>query len=294
MERSGLTQRSLLGAAAVLLILWSAVLAGCGGGDGDETAFVPVAGADSAYCDTYRAYKAQELDGGGAYDQPNPAALRKWWNHYLIFEETMLRESPPEIRDEVAIKVSFIRTVMSPLLEKHDFDLKRLEREAAAEAALFVNPPPAVQKAEDAQHAYEARACGTQPSPPAADVVFKADRSTKPFCTALRAFNNELDKVASSRFDPDVLRTLVTGDRFSEALDGLDSTAPAAIAADVEADTRWFRTRWSDVVAKYDYDIRNIYLDATPEDLAVFNRTHPDVLEHTSRTTAYENQVCEG
>jgi hypothetical protein len=26
----------------------------------------------------------------------------------------------------------------------------------------------------------------------------------------------------------------------------------------------------------------------------VFNRTHPDVLEHTSRDTAYENQVCEG
>ena len=37
-----------------------------------------------------------------------------------------------------------------------------------------------------------------------------------------------------------------------------------------------------------------IYLDGTPEDLAVFNRTHPDVLEHTSRTTAYEEQVCEG
>ena len=222
MQRSGSTRRSLFGAAMVLLILGSAVLAGCGGGDGDETAFVPVAGADSVYCDTYRAYKAQEIDGGGAYDQPNPAALRKWWNDYLIFEETMLREAPPEIRDEVAIKVSFIRTVMSPLLEKYDFDLKRMEREAAAEAASFVNPPPDVQKAEDAQHAYEARTCGTEPSPPAADVVFKADGSSKPFCTALSAFNSELDKVASSRFDPDVLRTLVTGDRFSEVLDGLD------------------------------------------------------------------------
>ena len=90
-----------------------------------------------------------------------------------------------------------------------------------------------------------------------------------------------------------MLRTVVTGDRFSEALDGLDSTAPAEIAADVEADTEWFRTRWSDVVATYDYDIRGIYLDATPEDLAVFNRTHPDVLEHTSRDTAYEEQICD-
>jgi hypothetical protein len=65
------------------------------------------------------------------------------------------------------------------------------------------------------------------------------------------------------------------------------------LAADVEADTEWFRTRWSDVVAEYDYDVRNIYLEATPEDLAVFNRTHPDVLEHASRVTAYEEQVCE-
>ena len=108
----------------------------------------------------------------------------------------------------------------------------------------------------------------------------------------LSAFNGELDKVAASRFDPDVLRTFVTGDRFTEVLDGLDDTAPAEIAADVEADTEWLRTRWSDVLAEYDYDIRDIYLDATPEDLAVFNRTHPDVLEHTSRNTAYEEQVC--
>jgi len=62
---------------------------------------------------------------------------------------------------------------------------------------------------------------------------------------------------------------------------------------DVEADTG-FRTRWSDVVARYGYDLRGSYLDGTPEDLAVFNRTHPDVVEHASRTTAYEEQVCEG
>ena len=46
-------------------------------------------------------------------------------------------------------------------------------------------------------------------------------------------------------------------------------------------------------VSEYDYDIRSIYLEATPEDLAVFNRTHPDVLEHASRDTAYEDRVCE-
>ena len=90
------------------------------------------------------------------------------------------------------------------------------------------------------------------------------------------------------------MRALVTGDRFSEVLDGLDQTAPAEIAEDVRADTEWFRTRWSDVVARYDYDLRRIYLDATPEDLAVFNRTHPAVAEHASRDTAFEAQVCGG
>ncbi len=205
----------------------------------------------------------------------------------------MLHEAPPEIRDAVAVKVSGIRTLMTPLMEKYDFDGERMAREGTpTEQALFEEPPPAIQKAQEAQHAYEARTCGTEPSPPAANVVFEADASSKPFCTALGTFNGELEKVASSKFDPDVMRTLVTGDRFSEALDGLDRTAPAEIAADVKADTEWFRTRWSDVIAEYDYDIRGIYLHGTPEDLAVFNRTHPDVLEHTSRNTAYEEQVC--
>jgi hypothetical protein len=37
---------------------------------------------------------------------------------------------------------------------------------------------------------------------------------------------------------------------------------------------------------------RRIWLDATPEDRAVFSLTHPGVVEHASRTTAYEEQVC--
>jgi hypothetical protein len=206
----------------------------------------------------------------------------------------LLHEAPPEIRAQVETKVSGIRTLITPLLEKYDFDAKRLEREGtAAERALFESPPPDVRKAQDAQHAYEDRTCGTSPAPPAADVAFQPNGSSKRFCQALSTFNGELEKVASSKFDPDVMRTFVTGDRFEEVLDGLDAAAPAEIAADVQADTEWFRTRWSDVMAEYGYDIRGIYLHGTPEDLAVFNRTHPDVLEHASRTTAYEEQVCE-
>jgi hypothetical protein len=288
------TYRRRLLAAVPVIVASAALAAGCGGDDGGDTAFTPVAGNASAYCDAYRAWQVHELDGGEGDDQPNPAALRKYWNEYLIFEETLLHEAPAEIRDVVTVKVRGIRTLITPLMEKYGFDPKRMEREGTpAERALFEAPPPHIQKAQEAQHAYEARTCGTEPSPPAAEVVFKANGSSKPFCMALGRFNSELEKVVASRFDPDVMRTLVTGDSFSEVLDGLDAAAPAEIAEDVEADTEWFRGRWSDMMAEYDYDIRGIYLDATPEDLAVFNRTHPDVLEHSSRTTAYEEQVCD-
>jgi hypothetical protein len=273
-----------------------AVLTGCSGGGGDETAFTPVAGSDGAYCKTYRAWKVYELDGGGAFDQPNADALRVWWNAYVIAEETMLQQVPAEIRDEVEIKVGHIRTVLAPLLEKYDFDLKRVRRDSspAEQAAFFGLPPGEVERAQAAQYAYEDKACGTAPTLPAADVVFEADASSKAYCAALDAFNRARRGGGASKFDPDVLRVLVTGDRFAEILDELDSTAPDAITADVQADTEWFRTRWSDVIAEYDYDLRRVYVDATAEDLAVFNRTHPDVLEHTALTTAYEDQVCSG
>jgi hypothetical protein len=288
------TRRTSIAIAA--LTLGTAVLGACGGGGDDDASFTPVAGSDSAYCATYRAWKVYELDHGGGFDQPTPAALRRWWNAYLISEETMLQQAPPEIHAAVGAKMRFVRTRLTPLVEAYEFDLKRLRRagSAAEQAVIFQTPPSEVQEAQAAASAFEARACGTQPSPPAADVVFGAEGSSQTFCTTLSAFDGELDEVVSSRFDPNVFRTLVTGERFMELLDGLDTAAPAEIAADVQADTNWFRTRWSDVVARYGYDIRRIYLDATPEDLAVFNRTHPDVLEHTSRDTAYEEQVCGG
>ena len=90
------------------------------------------------------------------------------------------------------------------------------------------------------------------------------------------------------------MRTVFTADSFTEALEALDAAAPAEIAADVEAETEWFRARWSDVIDEFDYDIRRIWLDGTPEDRAVFTLSHPDVVEHDSRLTAYEEQLCTG
>lgn len=290
--RTVLARRLALGT----LTLGLAALSGCSGGDPGDAAFTAAAGSHSAYCKTYRAWKVFELDHGEGFDQPTPAALRSWWNAYITSEDTMLQQAPPDIHDEVEVKVRFVRNRLTPLVERYDFDLRRIRREgtAAEQAALFQAPPAEVQKAQAAASAYEDEACGTQPSPAAADVVFEAGESSERFCTALSRFNSALDEVASSHFDPNLLRTVVTGERFTRLLDGLDAAAPTEIDPDVSADTEWFRTRWSDVVAKYDYDIRSIYVDASPEELAVFNRTHPDVLEHASRDTAYEEQVCDG
>ena len=128
--------------------------------------------------------------------------------------------------------------------------------------------------------------------PPAADVVFTADESSDAYCTALGTYLSELQKIEASKFDPAVMEAFLTSDGFTEALDALDEAAPADIAEDVEAETEWLRTRWSDVIAEFDYDIRGIWVDGTPEDRAVFALDHPAIVEHTSRTTAYEEQVC--
>ena len=189
----------------------------------------------------------------------------------------MLQQAPSEIRDEVGIKIGRIRTELTPLLEKYDFDLEQVQREGSpAEQDVLFGPPPAeVEKAQGAQYAYEDKSCGTAPTPPPADIVFEADASSKPYCRALRAFNSEVEKVSDSRFDPEIMRTFVTGDRFSEILDELDGTAPAAMTEDVLADTDWFRTRWSDVVAAYDYDLRAIYLRTQAKTWRCSTRTRP-------------------
>jgi hypothetical protein len=281
-------QRLAVGSALVPLTLALAVLAGCGGGD--ETAFTPVEGTESAYCDTHRAWQVHELEGEGD-DQPTPAALEKYWNDYLEFNATSLEQAPALIRDEWVLSERGIRTIVTPVLEKYDFDVGRIAREGAPAEKAVSEPPPDVQKAQAAIHAYEARVCGVEP-PPAADVVFKTDDSSSAYCKALNTFNSGFDTVESSKFDPDVMQTVFTADTFTEGLDRLDQSAPDEIAEDVEAATEWFRGRWSDVIAQFDYDIRRIWLDGTAEDRAVFTLAHPDVIRHTSRTTAYEEQVC--
>jgi hypothetical protein len=177
------TRRHLFGAATLLLGLGLGVAAaGCGGTDRAAAAFAPVDGTESAYCDTYRAWQVHELDAGTGDDQPNPAAFRAYWQDYLEFNKTSLQQAPSEIRDEWIVSDRAIRTVLTPVLKKYDFDVQRIAKEGTAAEKALGEPTPEAQKAQDAIHAYEDRVCGVA-TPAAADVAFKADSSSKAYCT---------------------------------------------------------------------------------------------------------------
>ena len=290
MQRPRSTRHPLLVAAAVVLTLALAVLAGCGGSDDKETALPAVVGFESAYCITIRNWQVHELD---SVDDSDPAALEKYWNEYLIYLETLLQQAPPVIHDATVINTRGIRTVFTPVLEKYDFDFKRIEAEgSASEQAVLGEPPSDVAEAQAAIDSYDARVCGSGASPPAADVVFKASSSSKAYCEAAAGLENGFEKVVSSGFAPAAFRSYVTSDGFSEALDATDAIAPSEIAADVKADNEWIRTRKLKVLEEFDYDLRRLLLEGTAEDLAVFTYFDPAIIEQDSRRTAYHEQVC--
>jgi hypothetical protein len=297
MQRPRSTQRSLFGAAMVLLILGLAVLAGCGGSDDKKTALPAeqVAAFNSPYCVTAREWAAHELNGGGdgAYARGGPAALKKWWSEQLAYLKTSLQQVPPDVHEAEAVNERAIRTRLTPLLEKYGFDFKRLEAEASASETAFADHPPAeFERAQEARNLYQNEFCGYGGSPPAAKVTFTKTAAAKPYCEALAAQQEGLGQVASSGFAPDAFRTYVTSDGFLDALNTQDATAPPEIAAEVKADNAWVRSRKLDLLEKYGYDYPRLLLEGSAEELAAFNYFDPAIEEQDSRVVAYAQQVC--
>jgi hypothetical protein len=293
--------------ALIAVFVATLVLAACGsaskeGATGGSTskAIKPSAavdGFDSPYCVTARKWAVHELNGGGdgAYARGGPAALHQWWNEQLTYLATSLEQAPSVIHDAEAINERTIRTVLTPVLEKYGFDFQRVEAEASAsEKAFAEQPPPDVAKAQETRNLYQNRVCGYGGSPPAANVTFTPSAAAKPYCEAVAAFRNDLEKVVSSGFDPEAFRSFVTSNSFSEALDAEEATAPSEIAADVKVDSEWDRTRKLRVLEKFDYDLRRILLEGSAEDVAVFTYWDPGIAQHDSRITAYQEQVCGG
>jgi hypothetical protein len=284
-----------LGASLVVTVCVLGILAaGCGGGDDDTTALSAEqeAAFDSAYCVTARNWAVHELSGDGDDLSVDPAAFERYWSEYIEYRETSLEQSPASLRDENAILVDFLRKRLTPVLEKYDFDVQRIEREGSPAEKSLGEPPPRAQKAQDATHAYDNRICGYGGSPDPADVTFEKTPAAKPYCEAAKAQQEGNGKVAEAGFTPDAFRSFVTSDRFLDALDAQDSTAPPEIASDVRADNEWVREHKLPLLEEYGYDYRKLLRKGSAEELAEFNYFDPAIEKQDSRVSAYVQQVC--
>jgi hypothetical protein len=277
------------------LIVALAVTAGCGSDGDDSKKTASAGGFDSSYCVTARKWAAHELNGDGEaiYARGGRPALEKYMKEYVAYTVASAREAPPEIRKAAAIKDRAIRTQFAPVLEKYGYDPRRLEAKGTpAEKAAVQSPAPRVQKAQEITHAYDDRVCQYGGEPPAANVTFKRTAAAKPYCKAVADQQKGFEKVVSSLFSPEALRSFSTARSFRKALDDQAATAPSELATDVKADAEWDRTRKVEVLEDYDYDLRRLLTEGSQEDLAVFNYWDPEIRKQDSRVSAYQQQVC--
>jgi hypothetical protein len=284
----------LCGALAVLTSAVALAVAGCGGGDEDATALPAdqVEAFQSPYCVTARNWAVHELEGDGDDMAGDPAAFEKYWREYVTYRETSLEQSPASLREENAILAAFLRDRLTPVLEKYDFDVGRIESEGTPAEKSLGEPPPAAQRAQDATHAYDNRICGYGGSPEPADVTFEKSAASKEYCAAAAAQEEGNAKVAEAGFTPEAFKAFATSDQFLDALDAQEAAAPAEIAEDVKIDNEWVREHKLELLEKYGYDYRKLVLEGSAEELAAFNYFDPAVEEHDSRVSAYVTQVC--
>jgi hypothetical protein len=282
------------GIILVVLAVLGSLAAGCGGSDDDNTALSAgrIAAFESPYCVTARTWAVHELDGDGDDKAADPAAFETYWREYVDYRETALEQSPATLRDENAILVEFLRARLTPVLEKYDFDVQRIESEGSPAEKSLGEPPPRAQKAQDATHAYDNRICGYGGSPDPANVTFEKSPAAKPYCEAAAAQQEGNGKVAAAGFTPDAFRSYVTSQQFLDALDTQDTTAPAEIASDVKADNGWVREHKLPLLERYGYDYRKLLREGSADELAEFNYFDPAIEKQDSRVSAYVQQVC--
>jgi hypothetical protein len=122
-------------------------------------------------------------------------------------------------------------------------------------------------------------------------VTFGASAAAQPYCEAVASQRNGQQ---AAGLDPAAVRSYVTSGTLSENLDTQDATAPAEIVADAKAVNEWTRTREREVLEEFDYDFRRILLEGSAQDVAAFTYWDPAIVEHDTRVTAFQVQVCGG
>jgi hypothetical protein len=295
------TLRQLVHRTLLLAVGISVFAVGCGSDTPKATSpsTPPAAKADpndSEYCKTARAWMVHELDGDGDSFASDPVAFEKYWGEYMDFVATATRQAPAEIRDDWPIGHDFMVKHFTPLLEKYDFDVARAKAEgSAAEIAVgkrIEEPTPAEQRAQDAILEYEGSVCQTS-QPPAADVSFAGVTANQAYCEAAQAADELLgETVIADKFSIDGVRTFVTSDDFATLAGTAKQNAPAEIEADVVADVDWQLNQQVEVIEKYGYDIRKLFLEGSAADRAIFHRSDPAIADHYAKVAAYEEQVC--
>ena len=185
----------------------------------------------------------------------------------------------------------------TPILEKYDYDIARAQAEGTPEELAIGARLDAGTGARAASRRiaavkeYEGRVCQTG-QPPAAEVSFDGVTKNQAYCDNVEAGDEAAEEIAAEKWSVDAVRSFVTSDEFQTGLDKAAANAPTEIKADVLADVDWQRNEQVDVLEKYGYDVRKLFLDGSVEDRAAFQRSDPAIADHYARTVAYEEQVC--
>jgi hypothetical protein len=253
-----------------------------------ETATADAA-ADSPYCRIALEWQVHELT---PYDQSDPAVLEAYMGEYGDFVADAAAAAPDEIHDEWALVDDAVNTTLIPLMARFGFDGARAQAEATPEELALMNEPPeTVQVAQEATHAYEATVCGAGNPPAATDEQFTGPADSA-YCEAEHVLEGVNDQLRSSGAEPADVEAVLTGDEATEALATQAEEAPAEIADDVQAITDWTLGPQLEVLQSYDYDLRALLLQGSPEERGAFQYTDPQIVDQFARVSAYDEQVC--
>jgi hypothetical protein len=284
--RNTITRRAITWTFAAALVV---AAASCGDDDTDDAANAAEAAAadpaESAYCDAAVDWAIHEYT---AFDESDPAAFRAYWAEWTEFQETAVATAPDEIEDDWVLKFETESEMLTPVLEKYDFDVAAImEHGTPAEQAPF-EAPPAVQAAQDRILSYESEVCAAQ-QPNPADVSYDGE-APGPYCDLVAGQNERNAELFASGARPaDV-------EAFAEELAAehteIVEAAPAAIADDVAAMEEWTVGPQRDALERHDWDVRALMRDGSVEDRAAFTYSDDEIRDQFARVVAYEEQVC--
>ena len=239
------------------------------------------------YCRIVIEWQVAQMD---PYDGSDPAQLEAFITADAAFHHRALELAPDELKADWRLSSDTFDDTVLRLLAKYGYSMERVETEATPEEhALADQPPPDVQEAQARIHAYEARVCLSE-QPGAADVAFDGPTDAD-YCASAGALNEMLDFSATG-FSPESVEHVLTSQAFRDALAAKVAAAPEAIVSDVATVAAFDLEAKVALVERYDYDLRRLFLEATPAELAIMNLLDPAVTDAHRRIVAYEEQWC--